>query len=83
MQMLEIFDAMKIDPEKTEVVQFYFMKKHHREWFERLEELIKLPEKKFPQALEEMVGITPDQISAGVTFLLRGAMTYYVMDRKS
>ena len=39
--VLEFISAMKFDEEKTEVMQYYYMKKQHHGFFERLEEVIR------------------------------------------
>ena len=79
--VLEIYDNLMMKPEAEGDMQFFHLRKMHSEFFAKLEACVKEPNKsRFTKALNELIELSPDQLIAGVTFLMRGHMIVESLD---
>ena len=72
--MLHIFDCLKLNPEKEDQMKYYYLRKQHQRLLEKLEQIIAQDKTAFKKTLHDLGGLTPDEIIASLSFLLRDDM---------
>ena len=73
--MLEIYDNLMLNPQAERAMEYFYMEKNYAAFYAELDVLVGAPEGEFSKELAScFVNLRPDELVAGVTYLLRGPM---------